>query len=463
MNQTSTPPAPESISLDFKSDIQRLTQGFVGREWVFAEIDRWLANPRSPTFFIITGEPGIGKSAIAARLTQRRDDIGAYHFCHARRADTLDPLNLVRSLAQQLSRFEGFIRAILRESNIVVQPDIDVRENYGKVVGVRVNTLIINARSASSAFQQSVIEPLKVLASSLDHPLLIVVDSLDEAARHHGDETIVDLLANAGALPPQARFVLASRPEGEVLRHFAERNIPHVELDAKGDGNRADVAPYLDGQLAASAEMQARVRESGLTREQSDERLLQASAGNFLYLVWLLPEIALGRQSLAGQVQLPAGLDGIYREFLRTRMVGEDLRGKWRSLYRPLLGLLRVCGIELASSGDGLLITPQAPPERFVLDLHLLHLEVDPSRIAGEYRAAVDGSRVLHVRACQREQTQCHDRRASRENIAAQFPRSSAKPYIPCWAERSVRSPMECMKPGGSAIWERGELMDWHN
>jgi hypothetical protein len=145
MTQTGTHLTPESVSLDFKPDIQRLTQGFVGREWVFAEIDRWLANPAGPTFFIITGEPGIGKSAIAARLTQRRADIGAYHFCLARRADTIDPLNLVRSLAQQLSRFEGFVRAILDKSEIVVQSDIDVRENYGEVVGVRVDTLIINA------------------------------------------------------------------------------------------------------------------------------------------------------------------------------------------------------------------------------------------------------------------------------------------------------------------------------
>ena len=63
-----------------------------------------------------------------------------------------------------------------------------------------------------------------------------------------------------------------------------------------------------------------------------------------------------------------------------------------------LLGLLRVCGIEPASSGDGLMIAPQAPPDHFVLDLPLLRLEVTPGRIAGEYRAFVEGSRVLHVR-----------------------------------------------------------------
>ena len=84
---------------------------------------------------------------------------------------------------------------------------------------------------------------------------MLVVDSLDEAARHHGEETIVDLLANAGTLPAQVRFVLTSRPEGEVLRHFAERNIPHIKLAAKGEANRADSEAYLHREFASSTEL----------------------------------------------------------------------------------------------------------------------------------------------------------------------------------------------------------------
>lgn len=92
---------------------------------------------------------------------------------------------------------------------------------------------------------------------------------------------------------------------------------------------------------------------------------------------------------------------------------GENPGGTWCSPLTPmtdfpvmnanqdamaLLGLLRVCGIEPSPAGDGLVIAPQAPPEQFVLELPLLRLEVSPARIAGEYRACVDGSRVLHVR-----------------------------------------------------------------
>jgi len=62
-----------------------------------------------------------------------------------------------------------------------------------------------------------------------------------------------------------------------------------------------------------------------------------------------------------------------------------------------LLGLLRVCGIEPAPKGDGLTIHPRVPRDHFVLDLPLLRLEVSPGKIAGEYRAAVSGSRKLYI------------------------------------------------------------------
>ena len=62
-----------------------------------------------------------------------------------------------------------------------------------------------------------------------------------------------------------------------------------------------------------------------------------------------------------------------------------------------LLALLRVCGIEPSPKGDGLDITPKAPPERFVLDMPLLRMEVDRGRVSGEYHAQNSGQVVLHI------------------------------------------------------------------
>ena len=62
-----------------------------------------------------------------------------------------------------------------------------------------------------------------------------------------------------------------------------------------------------------------------------------------------------------------------------------------------LLGLLRVCGIEPSRSGDGLDIAPKAPVDCFKLHTELLHLEVLPQHIIGEYCAANDGKIILHI------------------------------------------------------------------
>ena len=88
-------------ALDFERDIERLTTDFTGREWILADVDRWLKRD-GQRFFILTGQPGVGKSAIAARLTQVCADIAAFHFCIAGRNDTIVPASVLRSLAAQL-------------------------------------------------------------------------------------------------------------------------------------------------------------------------------------------------------------------------------------------------------------------------------------------------------------------------------------------------------------------------
>jgi hypothetical protein len=185
--------------LDFSDFITDRTRNFTGREWVFAEIDRWLADPAGPSFFIITGAPGVGKSAIAARLTQLRD-LAAYHFCIARDAETIDPALFAQSLSHQLCGIDGFARGILKDSNIDLKTTQNVQANYGQVIGAKIETLVLNAPSGREAFTHAVIQPLKALcADGFDRQVVLLVDALDEAVQHKGTETIVHLLANTGA------------------------------------------------------------------------------------------------------------------------------------------------------------------------------------------------------------------------------------------------------------------------
>lgn len=58
-------------AIDFTPDLEKLTKDFTGRQWVFDDIDRWLKESEE-RFFILTGEPGVLKSAIASSTLVRR-------------------------------------------------------------------------------------------------------------------------------------------------------------------------------------------------------------------------------------------------------------------------------------------------------------------------------------------------------------------------------------------------------
>jgi WD40 repeat protein len=369
---------------DFSDYIADRTRDFVGREWVFAEIDAWLADPGAPRYFIITGEPGIGKTAIAARLTQIRD-LDAYHFCIARQADTIDPLDFTRALSHQLAAIDGFAIRLLEEQGVQVDARVNVRHNYGQVIGVHIERLVGIAQHATTAFNRIVINPLKLLyADGFERQLVILVDALDEAAQLRGAETIVDLLANARGLPPQVRFVLTSRPEGEVLRHFERLNIPHLVLDAGRAENQQDVRAYAQHRLATSEMLQARLSEQAMAADTFITRIAEASQGNFLYLLWLLRGIAAGTQRFEKLEVLPQGLDGVYREFLRTRPVGKDL-DRWDRDYAPLLGVLAAAQALLTV--DQLCHFTGLPKQRVKRLLRAMQQFLDPvSAEKGQYR-----------------------------------------------------------------------------
>jgi len=335
--------------IDFSTTIADRTRDFTGREWVFTEIDRWLADPDAPHYFIITGEPGIGKTAIAARLTQMRD-LAAFHFCIARQADTVDPLNFARSLSQQLAHIDRFARGILEEQGIHADATINAPENYGPIIGMQIENLIGESGStATAAFHRIVLDPLKHLyAAGFDRQLVILVNALDEAMQRPGEETIVKMLAGARGLPQQVRFVLTLCPEGAALRHFERLNVPHLLLDAGREENLQDVREYVGRRLDASQALQARLAAQKMPRQVFVECVTQASRGNFLYLIWLLPAIADGTQPFDALEALPNGLDGIYREFLRTHQPGQNL-DRWRGASRLVLGVLAAAQEPLAA------------------------------------------------------------------------------------------------------------------
>src|SRR6185436_21136230 len=100
------PGAREAI--DFAYERQRHA-GFVGREALLARLDRQLINDPAQRWVVVTGGPGMGKSALLAAWLARREaagDVVPHHFIRRGEYDWDNPAKLVDSLvAQIVARF----------------------------------------------------------------------------------------------------------------------------------------------------------------------------------------------------------------------------------------------------------------------------------------------------------------------------------------------------------------------
>jgi predicted ATPase len=87
---------------------------------LFAEIEGWQVRGAQPALHI-TGEPGIGKSAIVAALVHENSggQVLAYHCCQADTPATLHPAGFVRNLAAMLSGRLDDYAAMLEDPAIV--------------------------------------------------------------------------------------------------------------------------------------------------------------------------------------------------------------------------------------------------------------------------------------------------------------------------------------------------------
>jgi len=183
---------------------------------------------------------------------------------------------------------------------------------------------------------------------------------------------------------------------------------------AREDGTEANLIEQADAALDGPSKIGATLVPRGMVWPAVSQLLTwgYARAGRGA-LAWR----SLNRNTFAAHaVEYPAvwfgiwsGPDGVHGVDAREPDVPG---GSWSSPMTPmsdfpvmnanpdamaLLGLLRVCGIEPAPEGDGLVVKPLVPRDRFVLDMPLLRVVVEPHKISGVYRAANAGTRVLYV------------------------------------------------------------------
>ena len=279
--------------LSFAEELARYGGSFIGREWLFAEMGEWVRQADS-RLYLLTGDAGVGKSAIAAQLSARLP-VQSLHFCTRSSIESCRPSAWLAVLVYQLAaRFDPYRTAIEARG----RPDWQ--------------------ESPLSLFRGLVSDPLRECREQLGiaEPWVLVVDGLDEAVAETG-LALPDLLAESVArLPDWLRLVVTGRPDQGVVARFRLEGVRHRHLSNDEPENLKDVQAFVHRALEATGAADAGA-------DVASRQLTELAEGNFLVAQMALAArrgASPGSPREAGSpATVPRDLGGVFHEMFRTR------------------------------------------------------------------------------------------------------------------------------------------------
>jgi hypothetical protein len=284
--------------IDDSRYIAEKTAGFVGRQWLFDAVAEFMrAQPRG--YFILRGDPGIGKSAFLAQMAKRQ---GHIHHFNVRAEGIRSPERFLSNICSQLI-------ATYTLGSTFLPPEATHDSRF-------LNTLLDRVAARLGPGERAV----------------ILVDALDEA-----DSSALTPGANPLYLPmilPPGVFMVVSTRREEALGLRIECEEQTLDIEQDSQGNVADVREFVESRLIAEG-VRVYIAAQGLDEVTFVEEMVAKSQGNFTYLRYVLPEIESGVYTERDFKSLPIGLQNYYEDHWR-RMRSRD-EEDWFNDQLPVL------------------------------------------------------------------------------------------------------------------------------
>lgn len=291
---------------EFQTLVNERTQGFVGREFIFKAMDDFLKDSKFPSgYIIISGEPGIGKTALLAQLVKQRGYV--HHF---------------NTVLQNIRSTDDFLANICAQ--LIVRYDLD-------------HSLLPPKATENSEFLSQLLR--ETVEKGAHKPIVILVDALDEVG-DVGLHQDINRLSLPPDLPEGVFFVVTKREEFDDRLSVGRRKDIYLKDD--DPRNLQDVRQHMGNFVEEyRTDMISRIKEWGITEDEFLDTLAERSEGNFMYLVYVLGDIRDGRLTASNVDnirKLPQGLKDYYQRHWRgMRAVDPNQFDKY---YEPVLCIL---------------------------------------------------------------------------------------------------------------------------
>lgn len=264
----------------FQTIIEEKTKDFLGRDYIFDAIDRFLYENLCG-YFLITAKPGMGKSALLAEYVRRNGCVAYFN---------------VRS--EGINRAEQFLESI--SIQLIEQYELDYP------------SLPVYAKQDGRFLGQL----LQEVAVKSSEPVVIAIDALDEVS-FDSQSAGANVLYLPRHLPHGIYIVLTKRSDVQVPFYVeAPQNVYDLMDENLVESNLQDIQAYIR-HISHRDNIRHWIQSCELTVEEFINQLTVKSEYNFMYLYYVLRDISVDKYQDLSIEKLPVGLEGYYEDHWR--------------------------------------------------------------------------------------------------------------------------------------------------
>jgi NACHT domain len=201
--------------------------------WASKPFDgQFQSNGSNPNVFWLYGMPGLGKTSVANSLCDRlrkSNNLGGSFFCKHDNIDLREPKRVLPTLITKLVRMWGpFRKQVARV--LLDEPQINPESTRGELLS----------------------KALRLLKRHPPHPLVLVIDALDECGQSSTRRPLLSCLTEACSLVNWLKIVVTSRPERDIKAFFDSHHVTSRDL-ATDDINGQDIRLFTESRMHSVA------------------------------------------------------------------------------------------------------------------------------------------------------------------------------------------------------------------